>query len=105
MIAHIRYTGRLEVAFPAKPDARLRTALKERGFAWDPLAGVWHLARPVSVRITTRVEVIDGFAYALDLLRTHCGLTAEGAAALTRQHDDHAHQLGAAGMEAALGIA
>ena len=34
--------ARVEVEFPGKPSAEIRTALKGRGFRWDPVKVCWY---------------------------------------------------------------
>ncbi len=100
-----RFTDRLEVLFDAKPSTQTIGELKRRGFWWDGRARCWWLARPVYVRFVRQEPISqDGFTWALEFLR-EMGLTAGEADAIRKQADEHAHTMGARGMEMACGIA
>ena len=83
---------RLEILFPYKPDARVRYRMKEVGFQWDGLAstpgrrdGVWHLARPVSLKFVRNEPVqVNGWKLAVDLATEIAGLTASHIEGLNR---------------------
>lgn len=98
--------GRLEISFPAVPSRQIRFTLKESGFWWDGANKVWHLAKPVNLRIV-RAEPVpqNGFAYALDQLQTYCGLDKATREQIERDHSFHCQQQAEIGMEMACGIA
>ena len=49
---------RLQVIFPDKPDADIRTALKKRGFRWSPTNGAWQRYRSPEAEVLAR-EVVN----------------------------------------------
>lgn len=80
------YRDRFEIRFPSIPPVRIRTALKERGFTWDPRAACWHLSRPCGVRFEN-------------------GRTAAQAAEFKKRHQFRSQQRAEQAMEEACGIA